>query len=68
MSKRALWWIAKALEGVGMLLVLIGVFWSISLGYEDDGLGSMRMEMRGLMVGGGLFVVGWLLERAVGAR
>jgi hypothetical protein len=68
MPKRIVWWIAKILEGVGMLLVLIGVFWSISLGLEDDGLSSMKMEMQGLMVGGGLFIVGWLLERSVGAR
>ena len=68
MPKRVVWWMAKLLEGVGMLLVLIGVFWSISLGLEDEGLSSMKMEMQGLMIGGLLFVVGWLLERSVGAR
>jgi len=68
MPKKALWWFAKVLEGVGMLLVLVGVFMSISLGLEDDGLGSMRMEMQGLMVGGAMFAVGWLLERSLGAR
>ena len=68
MSKKVVWWIAKGLEGVGMVLVLVGVFMSMSLGLEDDGLGSMRMEMQGLMVGGGMFAVGWLLERSVGGR
>ena len=66
--KRALWWLAKGLEGVGMLLVLVGVFMSISLGFEDEGLASMKMEMQGLMVGGGMFFVGWLIERGIGAR
>ena len=68
MSKRTLWWFAKCLEGVGMVLVLVGVFWSISLGLEDDGLSSMAVEMKGLAIGGGLFLVGWLIERSVGAR
>ena len=67
-GRKALWYLAKTLEGIGMILVLVGVFMSISLGLEDEGLESMRMEMQGLMVGGGMFVVGWLLERAVGAR
>jgi len=66
--KKALWWLAKGLEGVGMILVLVGVFMSISLGLEDDGLSSMRMEMQGLTVGGGLFLLGWLIERRIGAR
>jgi len=61
--RRPLWWLAKALEGIGLLVVLVGVFWSISLGLEDEGLGSMRAEMNGLLIGGGLFVAGWLLER-----
>jgi hypothetical protein len=66
--KKVVWWIAKGLEGLGMLIVLVGVFYSISLGLEDDGLSSMKAEMQGLMVGGGMFVVGWLLERSVGSR
>jgi hypothetical protein len=66
--KRALWWLAKGLEGIGMLLVLVGVFISISLGLEDEGLSSMRTEMRGLAVGGALFLLGWLIERRIGAR
>ena len=68
MSKRTLWWFAKCLEGVGMVLVLVGVFWSISLGLEDDGLSSMAVEMKGLMIGGGMFLAGWLIERRLGTR
>jgi hypothetical protein len=67
-ERKTLWWIAKGLEGVGMLLVLVGVFVSISLGLEDEGLSSMRTEMQGLAVGGGLFLVGWWIERAIKAR
>lgn len=66
--RRGLWWLAKAMEGVGMLVVLVGVFLSISLGLEDEGLSSMAAEMKGLMCGGGLFLAGWLLERGLGAR
>ena len=51
-----------------MLVVLVGVFWSISLGLEDEGLSSMAAEMKGLMWGGGLFLAGWLLERRLGTR
>ena len=68
MAKRGLWWFAKALEGVGMVVVLVGLFLSMSLGLEDDGLGSMQMEMEGLMIGGGMFLAGWILERVVGGR
>jgi hypothetical protein len=67
-GRRYLWYFAKTLEGVGMVLVLVGVFWSMSLGLEDEGLKSMAMEMKGLIIGGGMFCAGWLLERAVGAR
>ena len=63
-----LWWLAKGLEGVGMLIVLVGVFMSISLGLEDEGLGSMAIEMKGLALGGTMFLAGWLLERRLGAR
>jgi hypothetical protein len=64
----ALWWLAKLLEGVGMVIVLVGIFWSVSLGLEDDGLSSMAAEMKGLMLGGGLFALGWALERGLGTR
>ncbi len=37
MNRRALWWVAKALEGVGMIVVLVGVFISMNLGFEDQG-------------------------------
>jgi hypothetical protein len=67
-ARGGLWWLAKGLEGVGMLVVLVGVFMSISLGLEDDGLSSMAAEMKGLVWGGGMFLAGWLLERRLGTR
>lgn len=61
------WWVlAKALEGVGMVLVLVGVMTSISYGLEDESLKSMSYELRGLMLGGGLFAIGWAIETRVG--
>lgn len=67
-ARSGLWWLAKVLEGVGMLIVLVGVFMSVSLGLEDEGLSSMAAEMKGLAWGGGMFLAGWLLERRLGTR
>jgi hypothetical protein len=68
MTPKVLYWIAKSLEGVGMILVLVGVFMSINLGFDDQGLASMGAEMRGLLLGGALFVAGVLIERAIKSR
>jgi len=38
------------------------------MGMRDEGLSSMRAETYGLALGGALFAVGWLLERALGTR
>jgi len=67
-SKDKLWWLAKILEGIGMVIVLLGVFVSMSAGFEGRGLESMAYEFQGLFVGGGLFLVGVLIERSIGAR
>lgn len=68
MQHRTLWYVAKALEGVGMVIVLVGVIVSIQLGMGEEGLKSMQYEMRALMVGGALFLAGWFLESRIGAR
>jgi len=69
MSRGRMWALAKALEGVGMVIVLVGLLVSIELGVrEGDSLASMRYEMQALMIGGGLFILGYLIERAVGGR
>lgn len=62
------WTLAKGLEALGMIVVLVGLVISIRLGLDEDGLGSMRYEGMALLIGGGLFLVGWMLERAVGGR
>ena len=68
MQQRWIWYLAKGLEGVGMIVVLVGLVLSIQLGMEEEGLSSMRYEGNALMIGGGLFALGWLLERAIGSR
>jgi len=68
MKAKYVWGAAKLLEAAGLLVILVGVFWSISVGLEDRGLESMGFEFRGLALGGGLFALGWLLERSAGSR
>lgn len=68
MPRRGLWYLAKVLEGLGLVVILVGVLTSIHLGLGEQGLKSMAIEFRALGLGGALFVVGWLIERAVGAR
>jgi len=68
MSKATLWRLAKFLELVGMCIVLAGLVMSISLGMDEEGLKSMAYSGYGLMIGGGLFILGYFIERSVGAR
>ena len=68
MKHPALWWLAKALEGIGMVVVLAGLLLSIQLGMQEEGLKSMKYEFNALMIGGGMFLVGWWIERMLGAR
>lgn len=65
---RWLWLLAKGLEGLGMVVVLVGLVTSIQLGFHDEGLKSMKYESYALVAGGALFLVGLLLERRIGAR
>lgn len=67
-GKQWLWYLAKFLEGLGMVLVLVGLMASINLGLQEEGLKSMAYEGYGLLVGGGLFILGWLFERSLGTR
>jgi hypothetical protein len=68
MNKSFLWKLAKALEGLGLVVILVGMLWSIKLGFYDRGLESMGLEFQALGLGGALFVVGWMIERRIGAR
>lgn len=65
---RSLWLLAKALEGLGMVVVLVGLVFSIQLGFQDDGLKSMKYESYALGAGGAIFLLGMLIERRIGAR
>ena len=68
MRRSWLWYLAKGLEGVGLVVVLWGVVVSMQLGFGDEGLSSMKAEFYGLAIGGGCFAAGWLLERSLGTR
>jgi hypothetical protein len=68
MSKATLWKVAKGLEGLGLVVIAVGVLGSIELGFHDRGLESMGLEFRALGIGGGLFAVGWIIERKLGTR
>lgn len=58
-----LYLLGKALEVLGLVLVLVGVLLSMRLGFGEQSLASMEFEMKGLLAGGGLFLLGWLIER-----
>lgn len=65
---RAAWFLAKLLEGAGLVVILVGVLFSMGLGFQDRGLESMQIEFRGLAIGAALFAAGWLIERTLGSR
>ncbi len=68
MSKHHLWMLAKALEGLGMVVVLIGLVLSVELGFRDEGMSSQYAELIALLVGLLLFAVGFVIERLTGTR
>ena len=69
MDKTWVYYLAKGLEGLGLIVVLVGVVMSIQLGIgEEEGMESMKAETYGLGIGGALFMLGWFLERRIGSR
>ena len=62
-DSKTVWRFAKLLELVGLAIVLAGVLMSIDLGLKEEGLKSMGVEFQGLGIGGGVFLIGYLLER-----
>lgn len=67
-DKSWVYYLAKSLEGVGLVVILAGVLLSINLGYADEGLESMKAESYGLAIGGLMFGIGILIERKLGSR
>ena len=63
---KLVWQLGRALQGIGLLVVLVGVLMSVDAGMQDESLKSQRMELVGLGLGGGLFLAGWAVTRAVG--
>jgi hypothetical protein len=68
MSRHQLWMLAKGLEGVGMVVVLVGLVLSVELGFRDEGMTSQYAELIALLVGMLLFGIGFLIERLTGTR
>ena len=68
MTRGWLWSLAKALEGLGLVVILLGLVLSVQTGMRDEGMKSMTYELYGLVAGGVIFVVGWVLERTVGRK
>lgn len=67
-QRNFLWTLSKGLEGLGLLVILVGLVFSVSAGMQDEGMKSMQGEAYGLAIGGGLFFVGWLMEQKLGER
>lgn len=65
---RYLWLLAKCLEGLGLVIVLVGLVLSIQLGFNEEGLKSMKYESYALLAGGAVFLAGMVLEKKIGAR
>ena len=63
-----IFWLAKGLEGAGLVVVLVGLVLSIQLGMDEEGLASMRYEGTALLAGGALFLAGLWLEKVSGTR
>lgn len=65
---RWMWLLAKGLEGLGLVVVLVGLVLSVQLGFREEGLKSMKYESYALVAGGAIFLLGMLIERRIGAR
>lgn len=68
MSRHHIWILGKALEGVGLVVVLVGLVLSVELGMRDEGMTSQYAELVALGAGLLLFGLGLVLERSSGHR
>ncbi len=60
---KLVWQIGRLMQGIGLVVVLAGVLMSVDAGMQDESLKSQRMELMGLLLGGGLFIAGWVVTR-----
>lgn len=60
------WKLGRLMQGLGLIVTLVGVLMSVDAGMRDQGLESQRMELMGLLLGGGLFIAGWVVTRSTG--
>ena len=68
MTKQHLWMLAKSLEALGLIIVLIGLVLSVELGFRDEGMTSQYAELIALLVGFVLWGIGFVIERVAGTR
>lgn len=64
--KHFLYQTGRALQVVGMAIVLIGIFLSVEEGIRETGTSgfrSMAIEFRYFGIGGAVFIVGWMINR-----
>ncbi len=59
------WRLGRILQSIGLIVILVGVLMSVDAGMGDESLKSQRIELMGLMVGGGMFLAGWVLTKSV---
>ncbi|MEK7727864.1 MAG: hypothetical protein AAB354_05580 [candidate division KSB1 bacterium] len=57
---RAFWYLAKALQVLGLLIVLVGILTGLSNPLGDA---EFRAETRSAIIGVLVFGVGWLMEK-----
>jgi hypothetical protein len=60
---RAFWYLAKALQLLGLFIMLIGILVALSNPLGDA---AFRIETRNALIGVLLFGVGWLMEKKLG--
>ena len=62
MSPNARWAAGKSLEGLGLVITLCGLAYGVVLGWHEEGLRSMSVELGACGVGVAVFLFGRLLE------
>lgn len=66
MGSSRIFLLGKALQALGLIVILVGVVVSIGLGRMEQGLESMWVELQALLAGVLLFAAGTFLLRLGG--